>query len=154
MPGLYKDEGIVLKTTKLGEADRIVTLMTRENGKIAAVAKGVRKPKSRWGARLEPFTHVHLMLYTGRNLDTITGADIVDSFDRVRQDYVRLMSAAALVEVVEKITPDRERSIQVYTLLLDGLRSLMADGADTLVPAFLVKLLSVSGYHPQLSACV
>ena len=153
MPGLYKDEGIVLKTTKLGEADRIVTLMTRENGKIAAVAKGVRKPKSRWGARLEPFTHVHLMLYKGRNLDTITGADIVDSFDRVRQDYVRLMSAAALVEVVEKITPDRERSVQTYTLLLHGLRSLLTDGAETLVPAFLVKLLSVSGYHPQLSAC-
>jgi DNA repair protein RecO (recombination protein O) len=153
MPGLYKDEGIVLKTTKLGEADRIVTLHTRENGKIRAVAKGIRKPKSRWGARLEPFTHVHLMLYKGRNLDTITGADILDSFDRVRQDYVRLMSAAALVEIVEKITPDRETSFPTYRLLLDGLRSLMDDGADTLVPAFLVKLLSVSGYHPQLSVC-
>ena len=154
MPGLYKDEGIVLKTNKLGEADRIVTLLTRENGKIAAVAKGVRKTKSRWGARLEPFTQVELMLYKGRNLDTITGAQIVQSFDRVRKDYVLLTSAAALVEVVEKITPDRERALQTYALLLSGLRALAeADPLPSVVPAFLVKLLSVSGYHPQLSAC-
>ena len=154
MPGLYKDEGIVLKTNKLGEADRIVTLLTRENGKVAAVAKGVRKTKSRWGARLEPFTHVELMLYKGRNLDTITGAQIVQSFDRVRKDYVRLTSAAALVEVVEKITPDRERSLQTYSLLLSGLRALAgAEPIPTVVPAFLIKLLSVSGYHPQLSVC-
>ena len=154
MPGTYKDEGIVLKTTKLGEADRIVTLLTESNGKVRAVAKGVRKTKSRWGARLEPFTHVDLMLYKGRNLDTITGAHILQSFDHVRQDYTRLMSAAALVEAVEKITPDRERSIPTYSLLLAGLRALAMEDASTLVPAFLVKLLSVSGYHPQLSVCV
>ena len=154
MPGLYKDEGIVLKTTKLGEADRIVTLLTRDNGKVRAVVKGVRKPKSRWGARLEPFTQVHLMIYKGRNLDTITGADIVQSFDRLRQDYTRLMSAAALVEVVEKITPDREKSLQTYSLLLGGLRALAEGTPSTLVPAFLLKLLSVSGYHPQLTVCV
>ena len=154
MPGTYKDEGIVLKTTKLGEADRIITLLTETNGKIRAVAKGVRKTKSRWGARLEPFTHVELMLYNGRNLDTITGAHILESFDHVRQDYVRLTSAAALVEAVEKITPDRERSIPTYSLLLAGLRALGSDNPSTLVPAFLVKLLSVSGYHPQLSVCV
>ena len=154
MPGIYKDEGIVLKTHKLGEADRILTLLTRENGKISAVAKGVRKTKSRWGARLEPFTQVELMLYKGRNLDTITGADIVQSFDRVRTDYVRLTSAAALVEVVEKITPDRERSLQTYSLLLSGLQALVtSEQIPTVVPAFLIKLLSVSGYHPQLLVC-
>jgi DNA repair protein RecO (recombination protein O) len=70
MPGLYKDEGIVLKTIKLGEADRIVTLFTRRNGKVRAVAKGVRKTKSRFGGRLEPFTRVALLVYQGRNLDT------------------------------------------------------------------------------------
>jgi DNA repair protein RecO (recombination protein O) len=153
MPGLYKDEGIVLKTIKLGEADRIVTLLTRENGKVRAVAKGIRKTKSRFGGRLEPFTQAHLLIYKGRNLDTITSVDILNSFDSVRKDYLRLTSAAALVEVVEKITPDRERSIPIYALLLAGLRALAATPGPTIVPAFLVKLLSIAGYHPQLTIC-
>lgn len=153
MPGLYKDEGVVLKTIKLGEADRIVTLFTREHGKVRAVAKGIRKTKSRFGARLEPFTRVQLMIYRGRNLDTITSADIITSFDRVRTDYSSLVSAAALAELVEKMTPDRERAFSTYALLVAGLQAIAAGKAATVVPAFLVKLLSVSGYHPQLRAC-
>jgi DNA repair protein RecO (recombination protein O) len=153
MPGLYRDEGIVLKTTKLGEADRIVTLMTRNNGKVQAVAKGVRKTKSRFGGRLEPLSHVNLMIYRGRNLDTITSVEIRESFDIVRTDYARLLAAAALVEVVEKITPDRERLIPVYSLLVSGLQALARDKGASVVPAFMVKLLSVSGYHPQLTVC-
>jgi DNA repair protein RecO (recombination protein O) len=153
MPGLYKDEGIVLKTIKLGEADRIVTIFTRDNGKVRAVAKGIRKTKSRFGARLEPFTHAHLMIYKGRNLDTITGVDIVTSFDQVRTDYRALTAASAMAEVVEKITPEREKAFSTYELLLGGLEALAAGKVDTLVPAFLVKLLSISGYHPQLRVC-
>src|ERR671914_39971 len=118
MPGLYKDEAIVLKTIKLGEADRIVTLLTRTHGKVRAVAKGVRRTKSRFGARLEPFTQVQLMIYKGRNLDTITAADILRSFDDVRTDYRCLTAAAAFVEIVEKITPEREESPSTYALLL------------------------------------
>jgi DNA repair protein RecO (recombination protein O) len=153
MPGLYKDEAIVLKTIKLGESDRILTLFTRSNGKVRAVAKGVRKTKSRFGGRLEPFTRVQLLIYQGRNLDTITSADIVTSFDEVRTDYTRLLSAAAMVELVEKITPERERAANVFSLLLAGLRSLADGGGPSVVPAFIVKLLSISGYHPQLHAC-
>src|SRR5918999_1210076 len=153
MPGLYKDEAIVLKTIKLGEADRIVPLYPRANGKVRAVAKGIRKTKSRFGARLEPFTHASLMIYRGRNLDTITSADIVSSFDVVRRDYERLTAASALAEIVEKITPERERAHSVYDLLLGGLRALVVDRGGTVVPAFLVKLLSLSGYHPELRAC-
>ncbi|HEV3473398.1 MAG TPA: DNA repair protein RecO [Actinomycetota bacterium] len=154
MPGLYKDEAVVLKTMKLGEADRIVTLMTRSHGKVRAVAKGVRKTKSRFGGRLEPFTRVDLMLYKGRgDLDTITSADIMASFDVVRTDYTRLTAAASLVELVDKITPDRERAVHTYMLLLSGLQALVDGRADTVVPAFFVKLLSISGYHPQLGIC-
>ncbi|MEO8323435.1 MAG: DNA repair protein RecO, partial [Actinomycetota bacterium] len=153
MPGLYKDEGIVLKTIKLGEADRIVTLFTRENGKVRAVAKGIRKTKSRFGGRLEPFTRVDLMIYKGKGaLDTITAADIVTSFDSVRNDYLRLTSGAAVVELVEKISEERERSFPTYSLLLGALEALAAGGANV-VPAFLVKLLSISGYHPHLTVC-
>ena len=153
MPGLYKDEGIVLKTIKLGEADRIVTVFTRSHGKVRAVAKGVRKTKSRWGARLEPFTQVQLMIYKGRNLDTITGADIVRSFDEVRTDYHCLTAAAAFVEAVEKITPEREQAFPTYSLLLAGLDALGRGPCESIVPAFLVKLLSISGYHPSLTVC-
>jgi len=153
MPGLYKDEGVVLKTIKLGEADRIVTLFTRDHGKVRAVAKGIRKTKSRFGARLEPFTHAAVLVYRGRSLDTITQADILTSFHEVRDDYVRLTAAAALAEIVEKVTPERERATSTYRLLVEGLEALRAGKGATVVPAFLVKLLSISGYHPQLSTC-
>jgi len=153
MPGSYRDEGIVLKTIKLGEADRIVTLFTRQNGKVRAVAKGIRKTKSRFGGRLEPFTRVELIVYRGRSLDTITSADILTSFKAIRDDYRRLTAAASLVELVEKMTPERERAFSTYTLLLGGLEALAAGYAETIVPAFLVKLLSISGYHPQLKVC-
>ncbi|MGH2756140.1 MAG: DNA repair protein RecO [Actinomycetota bacterium] len=153
MPGLYKDEGVVLKTIKLGEADRIVTLFTRESGKVRAVAKGIRKTKSRFGGRLEPFTRVQLLIYRGRNLDTITQADILDSFDPVRRDFTSLTSASAMAEMVEKITPEREGAFSTYALLIGGLRALAADKGGTVLPAFLIKLLSVSGYHPELRSC-
>jgi DNA repair protein RecO (recombination protein O) len=153
MPGLYKDEGVVLKTIKLGEADRIVTMFTRDNGKVRAVAKGIRKTKSRFGGRLEPFTRVALVVYRGRNLDTITSADIIDSFKGVRADYGHLTAAATFAEMVEKITPEGERALSVYRLLLDGLTALGDDDGGTVVPAFLVKLLSLAGYHPQLQVC-
>lgn len=153
MPGLYRDEGVVLKTIKLGEADRIVTLFTRGNGKVRAVAKGIRKTKSRFGGRLEPFTRVDLLIYRGRNLDVITQADIVDSFRPMRSDLAGLTAATALAETVDKLTPDRERALSTYSLLLGGLQALAAAGPSSVVPAFLVKLLSLSGYHPQLGAC-
>ncbi|HWC14990.1 MAG TPA: DNA repair protein RecO [Actinomycetota bacterium] len=154
MPGIYEDEAVVLKTIKLGEADRIVTLMTRRNGKVRAVAKGVRKTKSRFGGRLEPFTRVELMLYRGRkDLDTITSADILTSFDSVRKDYARLTSAAALAEIVDKLTPDREAALPTYALLIGGLEALAGGDRTTIVPAFLAKLLSVCGYHPELGSC-
>jgi DNA repair protein RecO (recombination protein O) len=153
MPGLYKDEGIVLKTMKLGEADRIVTLFMRDNGKVRAVAKGIRKTKSRFGGRLEPYTRVSLLVYRGRNLDTITSVDIVTSGKEVRADYERLVAASALADLVDKVTPDHERAPSVYGLLVAGLEALGTHGATTVVPAFAVKLLSISGYHPQLSVC-
>lgn len=152
MPQIYKDEGVVLKTIKLGEADRIVTIFTRSNGKVRAVAKGIRKTKSRFGARLEPFTRADLVIYKGRNLDTITAADIVTSFDEIRSDYMKLLPGVALLDVVEKITPERERAFSTYALLVGGLKALAA-GHPNVVPSFLVKLLSISGYHPQLTSC-
>ncbi len=154
MPGLYRDEGIVLKTIKLGEADRILTVFTRDNGKIRAVAKGVRKTKSRFGARLEPFTRVELLIYRGRkDLDTITSADIVDSNPGVHRDFDSLASASAMAEIVEKITPDREEAFSTYSLLVAGLAALADNRGASVLPAFVVKLLAVAGFDPELTSC-
>jgi DNA repair protein RecO (recombination protein O) len=94
-----------------------------------------------------------LIVYRGRSLDTITQADILTSFDEVRTDYPRLTAAAALVEIVEKVTPERERATSTYRLLMQGLEALRSDKGATVVPAVLIKLLSLSGYHPQLTTC-
>ena len=94
MPGLYKEQGIVLGSVKLDEADKIITILTQGSGKVRAVAKGIRRTQSRFGARLEPFTHVSLMLYRGRNLDTVTQAEILHPFRGLREDFT-LFSAAS-----------------------------------------------------------
>jgi DNA repair protein RecO (recombination protein O) len=93
------------------------------------------------------------MFYRGRDLDTVTSVDVLESHSALRLDYDRLTAAAALVEAVEKITPDREKAFSTYALLLSGLQALVEKGPSAIVPAFLLKLLSVSGYHPQLTAC-
>src|SRR5205814_1557250 len=95
---LYRDQGVVLRTIKLGEADRIVTLVTAGHGKVRAVAKGVRKTKSRFGSRLEPMSHVDLLLYAGRELDVVTQAEVLDHFRPVREDLGRLARATAMLE--------------------------------------------------------
>src|SRR5438552_1284266 len=84
---LYKEQGIVLRSVKLGEADKIVTILTQGSGKVRTVAKGIRRTQSKFGARLEPFTHVSLLMYRGRNLDTVTQAEIISPFLRVRGEF-------------------------------------------------------------------
>ena len=106
--GLYRDDGVVLRTQKLGEADRIVTVLARRTGRIRAVGKGVRRTKSRFGARLEPFTHVDLQLYTGRSLDVITQAETVRAYgEPLSADYPRYTSGTAMLETAERFTPVR-----------------------------------------------
>src|ERR1044072_6260659 len=101
---LYRDTGVVLRVQKLGEADRIVTILTRRHGKFRAVAKGVRRTRSRWGARLEPFNHVDVQCYTGRSLDVITQAQTVDAFGAgIVGDYARSTAALAGLEAVWRL---------------------------------------------------
>ena len=149
--GIYRDQGVVLRTIKLGEADRIVTLVTQAHGKVRAVAKGVRKTKSRFGARLEPLTHVSLQLYEGRgDLDTVTQAETIDNFRAVREDLDRMTRATALLEAIDQLAQEREPSPRLYQMLVGALRSLSARNSPVLVPAFFWKLLSLEGFHPLL----
>jgi DNA repair protein RecO (recombination protein O) len=152
---LYKEQGIVLRTIKLGEADRIVTIFTQGTGKIRAVAKGIRKTKSRFGARLDPFTHVDLLLYQGRELDIVTQADIITSFREVRADYARFAAGEMVLEAVDRIAEDRDRNTQMFMLLLNSLRRLIEFDADagTVADSFLIRLTALAGFRPSLTAC-
>jgi DNA repair protein RecO (recombination protein O) len=151
---VYRDSGVVLRTYRLGEADRIVVLMTAQHGKVRAVAKGVRKPKSRFGARLEPLSHVAMLLYEGRQLDIVSQADSLDHFRALREDLDRLTRAMALLEVVDQVAQEREANTRLYQMLVGALRALAAQPAPLLVPAFYWKVLAAEGMRPELDACV
>lgn len=152
---LYKEQGIVLRTIKLGEADRIITLLTQGTGKIRAVAKGVRKTRSKFGARLEPFTHVDLLLYKGRELDIVTQADIITSFRQIRDDYTRFAAGEMILEAVDRVVEDRERNTRLFMLLLTSLRRLVEPDSDAgaVADGFLLRLTALAGFRPSLTAC-
>jgi DNA repair protein RecO (recombination protein O) len=152
---LYKEQGIVLRSVKLGEADKIVTILTQGSGKVRAVAKGIRRTGSKFGARLEPLTHVSLLLYQGRSLDTVTQAEILHPFIAIRADFDRIAAGETMLEAADKVAEEHERNVRLFLLLVAGLRSL-EDGPNdpaAVAECFLLKLLSLSGFHPSLSAC-
>ena len=151
---LYHDQGVVLRTHKLGEADRIVTLLTKGHGKVRAVAKGVRKTKSRFGGRLEPTSHVRLLLYEGRELDIVTQAESIDHFRAIRDDLDRLGQAVSMLEAADQLALEREPSSRLYDMLVGALRTLAAQGSPLVVPAFFLKLLALEGFRPQVESCL
>lgn len=151
--GLYRDQGIVLRTWRLGESDRIVNLLTERHGKVRAVVKGVRKTKSRFGSRLEPMVHCSLLFYEGRELDIVTQAEALEHFRPVREDLARLAKASSLLEATDQLAQERHANPRLYTMLLGALRALSAHDATLLVPAFFLKLLSTEGFHPLLDEC-
>lgn len=151
---LYRDRGVVLRTYKLGEADRIVVLMTEQHGKVRAVAKGIRKTKSKIGARLEPLAHVELLLYKGKDLDIVNQVETIDSSAFLHDDLDRMAQAMAVLEAVDLAAPDRERSPELYTMLVGALRSLASQPSPMLLAGFYLKLLVLEGVGPSVIACV
>ena len=154
---LYRDEGVVLRTQKLGEADRIITFLTRRHGRVRAVAKGVRRTTSRFGARLEPFMHADLQLALGRSLDVVVQAETLAPYaGPLMGDYARYTAGTAMLETAERLTDEeREPAVQQYLLLVGGLRTLaMGEHDPTLVlDAFLLRSLAVAGFAPSFAAC-
>ena len=151
---LYRDQGVVLRTHRLGEADRIVSLLTEGRGKVRAVAKGVRRTKSKFGARLEPMSHVALQLYEGRGeLDTITQVETIETFRAAREDFDRVTKVGALLEVVDQVSQEGEPNPNLYRMLLGALRSLVSADSPLLVAGFYWKLLSQESFHPVLDVC-
>jgi DNA repair protein RecO (recombination protein O) len=152
---VYRDEAVVLRTHKLGEADRIVTMLTRQHGKVRAVAKGVRRTASKFGARLEPFMVADVQLYEGRSLDIITQAESLGSYGaQITSDYPSYTAASAMVETADKLT-ESEVSLQQYLLLVGALRSLARKehGASLTLDSYLLRALSMAGWAPSFQDC-
>ena len=150
---LYRDEGVVLRTWKLGEADRIVVLYTKGRGKVRAVAKGVRKTRSKFGARLEPTSHVALQLYEGRDLDIVTQTESMSALSPLRDDLDRLTRATALLEAVDTIAQERQADPRLYSMLVGALRTLAERDHPLVVPGFFLKLLAHEGFQPRVDGC-
>lgn len=151
---LFRDQAVVLRTLRLGETDRIVTLMTREHGKVRAVVKGVRRPGSRFGARLEPLSHVAVLCWQGRELDIVNQAEVIDHFRSIREDLPRLSSAISMLEVVDQIGQERHANPGLYEMLVRALRTLAERDGPLVMAAFLCKVLAAEGSAPVLHECV
>jgi len=154
---LYRDDAVVLRVQKLGESDRIITLLTRRHGRVRAVAKGVRRTLSRFGARLEPFGHVDVQLAEGRTLHTVSQVEGIDLLGRAfLDDYPRYTSASAIVETAERLSPEEhEPSLRLFQLTLGALRALSAGEhpAALVLDAYLLRAMSYAGWAPALREC-
>lgn len=157
MANLYRDTGIVLRVQKLGEADRIITLLTQKHGKVRAVAKGVRRTSSRFGARLEPFGHVDVQFYPGRSLDVVTQVETLDAFHvSLVGDYSRYTAACAVLETADRLTAEEgEPALRLYLLVTGALRALASGDRDgsLVLDAFLMRAMSIAGWAPAVDEC-
>lgn len=160
---LFRDDGIVLRTQKLGEADRIITLLTRGHGRVRAVARGVRRTKSKFGARLEPFSHADVQFFArgseliGRSLPLCTQTEIIAPYGNgIVTDYARYTAGTAMLETAERFTENEgEPAVQQYLLLVGALRTLSRGEHEPhlILDAFLLRSLAVNGYAPSFEDC-
>jgi len=151
---LYHDTAVVLRTYKLGEADRIVVLLTEGHGKVRAVAKGVRKTKSKFGARLEPMSHVKVLMAEGRELDIVSQADSVETLAPMLADLDHLTAGIAVLEAADQMTLDREPVPHLYRMVVGALRTIAERNGPLVVPSFYWKVLAAEGVRPELDVCV
>jgi DNA repair protein RecO (recombination protein O) len=151
---LYRDTAVVLRTYKLGEADRIVVLLTEGHGKIRAVAKGVRKTTSKFGARLEPMSHVRLLLSQGRELDIVSQAEAVETLAPMLVDLDHLTNGIAVLEAADQMSLEREPQPHLYRMVVGALRTIAERSGPLVVPGFYWKLLAAEGVAPELDVCV
>lgn len=153
----YRDTGVVLRTYPLGEADRIVVLLTREHGQVRAVAKGVRRTTSRFGSRLEPFNVSDLQLVHGRNLDIVSQVVGRKGWaSPIAAAYDKFTAAAAMVEAAERITADDDGEARQHYLLLTGALSAMARGLHepaAVLDSYLLRAISLAGWAPSFTDC-
>ncbi len=154
--GLYNAEGIVIRVRDFNEADKVAVLLTREEGKIQAVARGARRPRSRLAAGMQLFTHVKASLFSGRSLDTVSQVEIVESFRHLREDLVRMAYGTYACELMDELVKEKQRYEFTFLLLLTTLHLLDAPEMEPepVLRAYELKLLSMLGFRPSLEECV
>ncbi|MDA3042202.1 MAG: DNA repair protein RecO, partial [Actinomycetota bacterium] len=151
---LYRDKAIVLRTYDLREADRIIVMMTEEHGKVRAVANGVRKMSSRFGARLEPLSHIDVLLSKGKDLDTVSQVELVTSARGLYTDLDRLTRGLAMLEAVDQLGMEAEPTQHLYKMLVGALQWLSENDSTLVLAAFYFKLLVVEGVGAHVEKCV
>lgn len=153
---LYNVDGIIIRVRDFDEADKVAVILTREEGKIQAIARGARRPRSRYAAAMQLFTHVKAQLYHGRQLDTLSQVDIVESFRHLREDLVRMAYATYACEVMDALVADRQKYESPFLLLLTTLYLFNEPdmAPEPILRAYELKLLSMLGFRPSLEACV
>jgi len=154
---LYRDNAVVLRQHKLGEADRIVTLLTRRHGLVRAVAKGVRRTRSKFGARLEPFAHIDVQLHPGRSLDVVTQVQTLDAFAAdIVDDYSRYTTACAILETAERLAGEERAPVpRLHALTVGALRALCdrIRPPELILDAFLLRAMTYAGWAPAIGRC-
>ncbi len=154
-PRNYQTEAIIIKKVKLGEADRILTFYTPSLGKIQGVAKGVRRPRSKMAGHLELLTYSTVSLARGRNLDTVTGSQTIDSFLPLKSDLELSSYALYAIELINQFTADSVENQPLFQLLLETMRSLcLKSNSEVILRSFELHLLGLVGYRPQLGCCI
>ncbi len=151
---LYRDVGVVVRTHKLGESDRVITLVTQDSGKVKAVAKGVRKTGSRFGSRLEPMSHVQLQLYRGRDLDIVNQVELIETATAIRASLELTTDGLAMCEVIDQLSHERAPAPHLYRMLVGALRQLELRRSALVLPALQLRLLATEGVGPIVERCV
>jgi DNA repair protein RecO (recombination protein O) len=151
----FRTEAIILRRHDFGEADRMLTLFSREYGKIQAIAKGARKPQTRKSGHVELFMRTNFLIAKGKNLDIITQAELVEPYKLLREDLVRTTYASYVVELLDRFTAEEDHDLRKYNLLADGLGWIASSDNLLLAARFYeLRLLSLAGFQPQLFNCV
>ncbi len=152
---MYRTRALVLKTRNLGEADRVLLLLTEDHGKLEAAVKGARRQRSRFVGNTLPFNLIHAMFFTGKNLDQLSQAQLIHSFAVLREDLVKMAYASYWAELVGEFVPERENVREIFRFMLAALITLeKSDTPELLNLAFQIRILNYLGYQPELENCV
>lgn len=153
---LYNTEAIIIRVRDFDEADKVAVLLTRDEGKVQAVAKGARRPRNRYAAAVQLFTHIKAALYRGRNLDTFSQVEMQESFRHLREDLLRMAYATYVCELMDQMIQEKQRNEMAFLLLLTALHLLNAAEVEPepVMRTYELKLLSILGFRPNLEQCI